>query len=74
MIDLNHTWIEMECPNCGYIDEVQLVDVKTEKTIFCHNCKESIELRDSDARVHHGIETVNNLNRELEKIFKTIGK
>ena len=32
MINFNKIWIEFECPKCGYSDEVQLIDVKTEKT------------------------------------------
>lgn len=34
MINLNQTWIEIECPKCGYQDQIQLIDAKTEKTIL----------------------------------------
>ncbi len=74
MIDLNYTWVDMECPSCGYQDEVQLVDVKTEKTVYCHNCKESIMLLDNEASVHHGIEAINSSINKLEKAFKIFGK
>jgi transcription elongation factor Elf1 len=74
MIDLNQTWIEIDCPKCGYAAEVQLVDVKTEKTIFCHNCKVSIKLSDNEASVNSGIESMNNAMNGLEKLFKNFGK
>ena len=64
----------MKCPKCGYEDEVQLVDVKSEKTVFCHNCKMSIRLVDGTASVHQGIETMNKAMKELENVFKTFGK
>jgi hypothetical protein len=74
MFDLNWTWVEIECPNCKYQDEIQLVDAKTERVIFCHNCKSSIELKDSDASVHSGIDSINRAVREFEKALKNFGK
>jgi Zn ribbon nucleic-acid-binding protein len=50
----------MECPKCGYQDEIQLIDAKTEKTVFCHNCKCQIKLYDNEASVHSGIDSMNN--------------
>ena len=59
MIDLNYTWVDMECPNCGYEDIIQLIDMKTEKNVFCHNCKANIKLLDDHASVYSGIESIN---------------
>ena len=74
MIDLNQTWVDIECPKCGYADIVQLVDIKTEKEIFCNNCKVSIKLTDSEASVHSGIDSINNTMNGLEKILKRFDK
>jgi transcription elongation factor Elf1 len=74
MINFNKIWVEFECPNCGYSDEVQLIDVKTEKTVFCHNCKISILLKDSDASVHSGIDKINNSLKKIDDLFKNFGK
>jgi len=74
MIDFNSIWIDLECPNCGYQDDIQLIDVKTEKTIYCHNCKVKINIADNDASVHTGIDSMNNALNELEKTLKNFGK
>lgn len=74
MLDLNSKWIDIECPKCGYQDFIQLIDVKTEKTIFCHNCKATIILIDNEASVHQSINQINNSINEISKIFKNFGK
>jgi len=74
MIDFNKMWIDFECPNCGYIDEVQMIDVKTEKKVFCHNCKIIIELIDSDASTHSSIDSMTNALKDFEKTLKNFGK
>jgi len=74
MFDLNKTWICFNCPKCDYIDTIQLIDVKTERTIYCHNCKSSIKLLDSEASVHSGIQNINESFKTLENIFKNFGK
>jgi hypothetical protein len=70
MIDFNKIWIDIECPNCKYSDVVQLVDVKSEKEFYCHNCKSRIHLIDNDGSVHNGIETMNNAMKSLLDTFK----
>jgi hypothetical protein len=74
MINFNTTWINFECPRCRYSDEVQLIDVKTEKSIYCHNCKAIIKLFDNNASVHTGIDNMNHALKELEKTLKNFGK
>ena len=74
MIDFNYIWVDIECPRCNYQDEIQLIDAKTEKIIFCNNCKCSIQLQDSDASVHNGIENINNALQQFDDIFKSFGK
>ena len=74
MIEFSYLWIDIECPNCAYQDEIQLVDVKSEKVIFCNNCKCSIQLKDSEASVHSGVEDINNALQKLDDIFKSFSK
>ncbi len=74
MINLNHFWIDMQCPKCGYQDAIQLIDAKSEKTIFCHNCKVSIKLTDNEASVHSSIDKINYAFKSLEKTLKNFGK
>jgi phage FluMu protein Com len=73
MIDFNYIWIEIECPKCNYLDEIQLIDAKTEKSIYCNNCKSIIQLEDSDASVHTGVERLNSALKDLGKLFKKFG-
>ncbi len=70
MIDLNYIWIDIECPHCHYETQIQLIDVKTEIIIFCNNCKSSIQIIDSEASTHTGIESINNALNDFENLFK----
>jgi transcription elongation factor Elf1 len=74
MFNLNYLWIDFNCPKCSYNDTVQFIDAKTERTVYCHNCKTSIKLNDSDASVHHGIQKINNSVKQLENLLKKFGK
>jgi Zn ribbon nucleic-acid-binding protein len=74
MFDFNYTWVDFICPKCGYQDQIQLIDVKTEKLIFCNNCKISIHLIDNEASVHRSIENINQAINGLVSTFKKLGK
>lgn len=74
MIDLSSEWIDIECPRCGYLEEIQLMEVKLENTVYCHNCKAIIKLTDSDASVHNRIASINKSLNDLQKLFKSFGK
>ncbi len=73
MINLNYLWVGIECPKCKYIDEIQLVDAKSEKLVFCHNCKINIQLLDNEGSVHSGIENINKAFKDIEDLFKNFG-
>lgn len=70
MINIDSLWIDYSCPSCSYQDQVQLIDIKTEKTIFCHNCKISIKLIDSNGSSHTAINDINNALNDLENLLK----
>ena len=74
MVNFHLVWFDIECPKCGYSDSVQLIDVKTEKTIFCSNCKVLIQLKDEGASVHHGVETMQNAINKLQETLKKFGR
>ena len=63
-------WIELQCPNCNYKAEVQLIDVKCERQHICYNCKSLIRLTDMDSSVHNGIKSINKALSDLKKSFK----
>lgn len=70
MFDLSKSWIEYPCEKCGYKTDLQLIDAKSEKVIFCHNCKVSIQLIDSEGSVHNGIKKVSKDLENLKNLFK----
>ena len=74
MLDLNSMWVDLDCPKCNYQDVIQLIDVKSEKLIFCSNCKISIQLKDSEASVHCTTDSINKAFKNLEDLFKNFGK
>lgn len=73
-MDINNIWIDLECPICNYIDEVQLIDVKLERIFFCHNCKTEIILQDDESSVHNAVNNINKALNNLETIFKNFEK
>ncbi len=74
MIDINSLPVEIPCPKCNYLNEVQLIDIKLEKLIFCNNCKCSIQLKDKEASVHTGVDKINDAIYKLENLIKNFGK
>ena len=67
-------WIDIECPKCNYRDEIQLIDAQTEKVIFCHNCKTTIQIHDDNASVHQSVEKIKSFSKEIDQFFKNFGK
>lgn len=74
MIDFNRIWVDFDCTKCGFGNSIQLIDVKTEKTVYCHNCKVVIQLIDGEASTHNSVENINNSIKELDQLFKKLGK
>jgi peptide subunit release factor 1 (eRF1) len=69
-LDLEQIWIEIDCPNCQYGFEVQMIDAKLQNTIICNNCKSNIQLVDQTASVQTSLNSINHSFKELENIFK----
>lgn len=70
LLDFDSLWIDFECTKCGYTIDVQLVDVKSEKTVYRHNCEIQIQLVDDEASTHFGIDNMQNALNKLEENFK----
>jgi uncharacterized Zn finger protein len=74
MINFYTTWLEINCPKCSYQIDIQLIDVRDEITVFCHNCKTNIQLFNEDASVDTGIakinQTMKDLDDTLNKLFR----
>ena len=73
---LDSTFIILDCPNCGFGTDIQLMSVKLQETVFCPCCKVNIQLVDVDASAHAADKSihaaVDDLQRELKKLQKTI--
>ncbi|MDH6304356.1 uncharacterized Zn finger protein (UPF0148 family) [Parabacteroides sp. PF5-5] len=74
MFDLDEIWIDVNCPKCNYLFEIQMIDARLEKKVYCPNCKITIKLQDKDASVHTSVKDINNalqeLNKSLNNLFK----
>lgn len=68
-MNFNFIWVDIDCPKCGYIDSVQMIDISTEKLIFCHNCKVPIEIHDENASAHKVVLEGNKLLNKLDELF-----
>ena len=73
---LDGLFINLECPNCDYGMDVELLSVQLQETVFCPCCKVTIELVDADASVYASQReldsAMNGLTRELNKLNQTI--
>jgi len=74
MFNLDEIWIDIECPKCNYSFEIQMIDVRLEKVVYCPNCKCSIQLHDSDASVHTSTRDINIALSDLDKTIKNLIK
>lgn len=70
LFDLEQIWIDINCPNCNYSFEVQIIDAKLQCTVICNNCKSNIQLVDQTSSVQTSINSINQSFKDLENIFK----
>ena len=73
---LDRLFVNVDCPNCGYGVDVQVLSVRLEASIYCPCCKLSIRLVEREASVHGAEDdmdlALNSPQRELEKLDTTI--
>lgn len=65
MFRLESAFIEVVCPRCGYVQDVQLLDVRLDRQVFCPGCKSVIKLVDADASTHTALEQAEDALRDL---------
>ena len=63
-------FVNVNCPNCGYGMDVQLLSAYLQEMIFCPCCKVKIQLVDHEASLHGALEdtklAINRLQREIK--------
>ncbi|MDF2855136.1 MAG: hypothetical protein K0Q87_987 [Neobacillus sp.] len=70
MINFRNNWIEMDCPNCKYSISIMLQSILLEELYYCHNCKKSIQLIDSNASLRLNTNMIEQEFNKLKKLFK----
>lgn len=60
----------MECPACNYPDIVLMREIRLESLVWCHNCKNQIQLRDASASVEAGKKQIDAAINKLNTILK----
>ena len=67
-------FVMMECPNCKYGMDVELLSVRMESITFCPCCKVTIQLVDGDVSVHGAQEEIESVMKDLESQFSKLNK
>lgn len=62
--------VEVTCPACGYVLEVDLADVRAQISRYCPVCKTRLDLRDGDGSVY-GAER--EIERALGSVVESLG-
>ena len=69
-------FIILDCPNCGYGADVELMSARLQREIFCPCCKITIKMIDPDASAYAAQKdiyaAIDDLQREFKKISKSI--
>ena len=62
-MDISNVEIEVNCPNCNFINNVTLFDASNETTIICIGCLVDIALQDLDGNAKKIINDIGSLLR-----------
>ena len=74
MDPFDRLFVTLECPNCDYGMDVQLLSIRLETTTFCPCCKATIQLVDTDASLHGAQEDVESAMKDLESELKKLNQ
>jgi peptide subunit release factor 1 (eRF1) len=61
MVNLSDQRVNLECPSCGFTNEVRLRQVALEETVICDGCLNEIKLTDDSGSVRRTIRDVQSL-------------
>ena len=64
--------IDVNCPNCDYSLEIQLVDVRTQTYRRCPCCRWLIRLQDGGGSTFGALKDIDNAFNNLEKTIRRI--
>ena len=70
VIDLDHVMVEVPCPRCGYMVEIQLVDARTQVWRWCRCCRARIRMVEPDGSVSGSIAEAEDAVRSLEETLR----
>jgi hypothetical protein len=61
----DYSWIEAPCPNCGFVNDITLRQIRLEEKIICTGCHQTIQLVDEHVSSERGQREI---NKAVEKI------
>lgn len=67
MLDLDHALLDVPCPRCAYLVEIQLLDARTQVWRWCPCCRARIRMVEPDGSVSGSIKGVENALRSLDE-------
>ena len=67
-------FIILDCPNCGYGADVELMSAHLQREIFCPCCKITIKMIDPDASAYAAQKDIDGAIDDLQREFTKIGK
>jgi len=69
-MDIEEAQIDINCPDCGFINSVTLGDAINGSSLICVGCLKTIQLIDGDGETKRSVDEVNQAFNELGKAFR----
>ncbi len=70
MLDLHHQVVDVRCPRCAYLVEVQILDVRTQVYRWCPCCRVLIHLVEPDGSISVSIDAAESAMHSLEETLR----
>lgn len=71
---MDRAFIDAPCPRCSYPVEIQLLDVRLQRRVFCPNCKVEIQLVDDDGSAEIGLRKIDAAVDQLREVARNVGR
>lgn len=72
MIDLDRQPIDLNCPACGFRNQVSFKQIRLRDTIICRGCKVNIRLDDYMNECRNARKNIDRALRELESTLEKL--
>lgn len=69
-MDIEEAQIDINCPDCGFINSVTLGDAINGSSLICVGCLKTIQLIDGDGETKRSVDEVNQAFNELGRAFR----